>query len=142
MRSLYEWDADYITELGSQEETATFEKKAADGLTREKIAQGVCAFANSGEGFMVFGMKDEKGGGGLDAGVLATKGRQPIKDWVEALIPKLHQPPIEGCEARFIQNPMHHQPDRGVLVVAVPLSERRPHWPKDVEIPYLRVGAH
>jgi hypothetical protein len=124
-----------------KEETASFEKKAAEGLTREKIAQGVCAFANSGEGFIAFGFKDEKAGNGLDDGVPATKGRQPIKDWVGALIPMLHHPPIEGCEARFIRHDSHSQ-DRGVLVIAVPLSERRPHWTRDDEKAYLRVGAH
>ena len=141
MRPLYEWDADYLDELAGQDETASFEKKAAEGLTPQKIAQGVCAFANSGEGFIAFGFKEEKDGGGLDAGVPATKGRQTVKDWAEALIPKLHQPPIEGCEARLIRHPTH-QPDRGVLVVAVPLSERRPHWTRDEEKSYLRVGAH
>lgn len=141
MRPLGEWDSAYLNELAHQNETAIFEKKAADGLTREKIAQGVCAFANSGEGFLAFGFKDEKAGGGLDTGVFATKGRQPIKDWAEALIPTLHQPPIEGCEARFIQH-TSHTPERGVLVIAVPLSERRPHWTRDDEKACLRVGAH
>src|SRR3954454_23871507 len=120
MRPLGEWDAAYLVELAHQDETASFEKKAAEGLTREKIAQGVCAFANSGEGYIAFGFKDEKAGGGLDAGVPAAKGRQPIKDWVEALIPTLHHPPIEGCEAQFIQHASHDQ-DHGVLVIAVPL---------------------
>lgn len=81
MRPLDEWDAAYLDELAHQDETASFEKKASEGLTREKIAQGVCAFANAGDGYMVFGFKDEKAGGGLDDGVPATKGRQPIKDW-------------------------------------------------------------
>ena len=142
MRPLNDWDLAYLDELAGQEETASFEKKAADGLTREKIAQGVCAFANSGEGFVVFGMKDEKAGGGFDGGVQATKGDQPVKDWAEALIPKLHQPPIVGCEARFIHHPSHHPSNRGVLVIAAPLSERRPHWTQGEEKAYLRVGAH
>lgn len=142
MRPLSEWDSAYLDELVHHDETASFEKKAAEGLTREKIAQGVCAFANSGEGFLAFGFKDEKAGGGLDAGVHATKGRQPVKDWAEALIPTLHQPPIGGCEAKFIQHPTHHQPGCGVLVIAVPQSERRPHWTRDEEKAYLRVGSH
>jgi len=141
MRPLNDWDVAYLDELAGQKETANFERKASDGLTKEKIAQGVCAFANSGEGYMVFGFRDEKAGGGMDEGVPATKGRQPIEDWAEALIPTLHQPPIEGCEARFIRHPAHHQPDRGVLVIAVPLSERRPHWTRDDEKAYLRAGA-
>jgi len=142
MRSLSQWDAEYLDELAGQKETASFERKASDGLTKEKIAQGVCAFANTGEGFMVFGLKDEKAGGGLDDGVPAVKGRQPIEDWAEALIPVLHQLPIEGCEARFIHHPTYHQPDRGVLAIAVPLSERRPHWCRHDDKFYLRAGAH
>lgn len=141
MRPLDEWDADYLDELIPRDETTNFEKKASEGFVKEKIAQGVCALANSGGGFMAFGYKDEKAGNGLDAGVLSMKGRQLMKDWVEALIPKLHQPPITGCEARFIQHDSHTT-DRGVLVIAVPLSERRPHWVKENDIPYLRVGAH
>src|SRR5262245_48352404 len=140
MRPLDEWDSAYLKELVLSDETAGFEKKSALGFdskkdaTKSEIAKQVCAFANSGEGFLAFGFKDkDKGPAGLDAGVHGSVGNQSVKDWVEALIPKQHHPPIEGCEARFIRDTTHHQPDRGVLVIAVPLSERRPHWTREDE---------
>src|SRR6201995_4310988 len=130
MRPLDEWDAAYLDEVATMDETASLEKKSSLGfdqkkeLTKAEIAKQVCAFANSGEGYIAFGFKDkDKGPAWLDDGIDEYVGKQAGKDWVEALIPKQHQPPIEGCEARFIRHPMHHMPGKGVLVVAVPLSE-------------------
>ena len=149
MRPLNEWDADYLDEVAASDETGNLEKKASIGFdpkkdaTKAEIAKQVCAFANSGEGFIAFGFKDkDKMGAGLDGGVSDMVGTQTIKDWVEGVIPKQHDPPIEGCEARFLHHPTIHQPDKGVLVIAVPLGERRPHRTRNDEIAYLRVGAH
>jgi hypothetical protein len=145
---LAEWDEKYIREIAAPGESADLEKKSAALLdpvgdkkaTKEELAKQVCAFANSGPGFLVYGAVDT---GGLDAGVLDLVDRQPIKAWVEAIIPTLLYPPINNCEAKFIQVPGHHAADRGVVVVAIPLSDHRPHWVSGgKEEAYIRAGEH
>jgi Putative DNA-binding domain len=145
LRVLDDWDSAYLEEIDGMDEGGDLDKKQAAGFTAEEIAKQVCGFANAGGGFVVFGMKDAKHGRGFDAGVPAMMGkggREPVKSWVEGIIPKQHEPPIVGCQARLIQRP-GQPPDRGVLVLYIPPSERRPHWVKgSVDMAYLRVGEH
>jgi hypothetical protein len=146
---LDEWDPAYLQGIAAPGEYANLEKKRSDAFdpaarkaaTREELAKQVCAFANSGDGFLVYGIADT---GGLDAGVPAAIGAQPVKAWVEADIPKLLQPPVHECQARLIQVQGHHAPDGGALVVFIPLSPRRPHWTTqgNREVPYIRAGEH
>lgn len=142
MRDLNEWDRDYVLSKVAEPESSVFERKASTSLNdKTEIAKQVCAFSNAGEGYLVYGVTAD---GKLDEGVPNKVGkgsREDIKDWIEGLIPKQHHPPIIGCEARF----MHfdeHADGRGVLVVRIPLSDRRPHWTVAPEIAYLRVGPH
>ncbi len=52
-------------------------------------------------------------------------------------------PPVTQCAAKAIHVPGHHAGDRCVLVVYVPLSDRRPHWVTNPqEVAYIRAGAH
>src|SRR4051794_16442299 len=129
MRELDEWDADYLLEIANPScpETARLERKASllfstkGRATRDEIAKQVSAFGNADGGFLVFGIADT---GGLDDGVEPLVGRQTVKDWVEAIVPKLVQPPLVGCEARLISRPGHHRDGRGALVIKVPQSDR------------------
>src|SRR5690349_17220198 len=92
MRDLNEWDSDYLTEIAaaSVTENSQLERKASalfnpkGRATRDEIAKQVSAFANSGGGYLVFGIHDS---GGLDVGVDPLVGRQSVKDWVEGIIP-------------------------------------------------------
>jgi hypothetical protein len=145
---LEEWDVPYLHSIAAPGETPNLEKKAAPKFdpsgnkkdTDECLAKQVCAFANSGNGFLVFGINDA---GGLDAGVMNKVGRQPIKAWVEARIPKLLYPPVNGCRVSLIYDSAHHAPGYGALVIEVPLSESRPHWiPGEPDRAYIRAGEH
>jgi hypothetical protein len=152
MERLEDWDAAYLTaEIVGADETEQLEKKGEDafqvtargkvsGQTQAEIAKQVCAFANSGDGFLVFGIDKHKQ---LDAGVPSTVGNTPVQEWFEQAARNFLRPRFEGVRARFIQVPNHHSPGRGVLVVAVPLSESRPHHvTTHPEEAYLRGGAH
>jgi hypothetical protein len=109
-----------------------------------ELAKQVCAFANSSNGFIVYGMRDK--GAGLDDGVpeVVPGGRQSSNSWVEQIIPTIVQPPLTAFQARHIPIPGHHAAGFGVLVVWVPLSALRPHWIEDrgKQVPYLRAGEH
>jgi Schlafen, AlbA_2 len=146
MQPLREWDETVIQTIALPGESDEVEKKSALALDhmpkselRAEIAKQVCAFANAGNGFLVFGINDA---GGLDSGVPALRGHTPIVDWIEGMIPSLVYPPVTNCTARYIRC-RAHAPDRGVLVLSIPLSDRRPHWSTESqERAYIRVGAH
>jgi hypothetical protein len=152
MESLDNWNQEYVTTtVRLEDESAMLEKKSSgkfsltakghpDGATKDELAKQVAAFSNSGDGFLVYGIDDDKKT--LDAGVPILIGTQPTKDWVEAIIPKLVYPSVSGCEAKMVQVAGHHASGMGVLVIAVPLSEQRPHWVGPNEVPYIRAGAH
>jgi hypothetical protein len=153
MRPLEDWDEEYVTtEVPQLEESACLEIKASgmfsltsrgqpDGHMKEELAKQVSAFSNAGDGFLVFGIDDRAKS--LDAGVPITIGHQPVKDWIEAHIPNLVYPPVTQCECKVIQVRPMHAPDRGLVVISIPLSERRPHWVLTAgEQAYIRAGAH
>jgi hypothetical protein len=130
MRPLEDWDDVYVAnDIKAADESATLEKKASgkfaltargqpDAATKDELAKQASAFSNAGDGFIVYGIEDNKT---LDGGVPTVVGRQPTKEWVEALLPKLVYPPVTRCAAKVIQVPGHHAPDKAVLVVYVPL---------------------
>jgi len=153
MRQLEDWDEEYLAnEIAQLDESSWLEKKASskfnvntkghpDGDTREELAKQVSAFSNSGQGFLVYGIGDKSKA--IDTGVPTTIGRQSLKDWIEAHIPKIVYPPVTQSECRVIHLPAFHATDKGVLVISIPLSERRPHWVTDPkEVAYIRAGAH
>jgi hypothetical protein len=150
MRPLEEWDEDYINnEIRPADESDWLEKKASakfslkggrpDEDTKQELAKQVSAFSNAGQGYLVYGIDNNKN---LDTGVPELIGRQPVSEWIEGAIPGLVYPPVTQCVARLIRLPAH-APDRGVLVVSIPLSESRPHWVTSPrEAAYIRAGSH
>jgi predicted HTH transcriptional regulator len=152
MRPIEEWDSDYLLEVAPLLENEGYERKASalfmldsrgkpTSATETEIAKQVCAFANAGDGFLVFGINND---GKLDDGIPAQIGRTPVKEWVEARIPKLTTPSIPDCKVAFIKRAGHHANDKGALVIFTALSDYRPHWIKEEgkEGPYLRTGSH
>lgn len=148
---LGEWDSAYLDELEPQRESGELEKKAASpefdlagkagrAKTKQMLAEQVCAFANAGGGSIVLGLNEFLAPAAVNSGVDALVGATNVERWAEEQIPKMHEPPIVGCTARFIRRPQFNN-GRGALVVQVPLSERRPHWLKgDPERTYIRTG--
>jgi hypothetical protein len=148
MRPLTDWDDAYLLEVANgQVETEFFEKKgsalwtATDAKLKLKIAQAVCALSNSGGGFFVIGMEKDSG---FDAGIEELRGRIPAKEWIEGLIPTLVRPAVYDCTARFMSHTSAHVQGKGVLIVGIPPSNRRPHWiiRGHREIAYIRAGEH
>lgn len=152
MRTLDQWDWEYVDEIVTLNESVEIEKKAGQAFkvnasgkvsseTLDEIAKQVCAFSNAAGGFLVFGIDKS---GRVDGGVPRLIGRTTTKDWVEAIIPKQLHKPVYECEAEFIEKPGWHEPDLGTLVISIPLSERRPHWvvQNGIDLPYIRAGAH
>jgi len=151
MRALDDWDEAYVQdEIQPSTECAWLEKKSSAKLiaegaskpgnsSKDELAKQVSAFSNSGQGFLVYGIHDK---GNLDNGVPQTIGKQKVTEWVEAMIPSLVYPPVTECATKLIAMPNHHSQDRALLVVSVPLSERRPHWVVGSDVAYIRAGSH
>lgn len=149
---LDEWEATYLqnevllsTEGGSLEFKASekFGLKTngkVEAATLSEIARQVSAFSNARSGFLVFGVTDSPRT--LDGGVPSAIGNTQVKQWIEQTIAGLLVPQVVHCAAKFIRVDAFHAVDRGVLVVSIPLSENRPHWPRDENCAYLRVGEH
>jgi hypothetical protein len=154
MPDLNDWKLDDVLALALSDvdEGQTVEKKASaamdtsTGLAKRKsideLSKQVCAFANAGGGFIVYGVNDpKKAAGGIDGGVPPKVVDQDVKDWVETIIATTLFPQALGPRVRFIP---YGTPDgHGAVVVHVPGSSRRPHWVKEGsrEIPYLRCGS-
>jgi Schlafen, AlbA_2 len=150
MRPLKEWDEEYIqTEVCRPEETGHIEFKGSQWLnlereqwkkTRVEIGKQLSAFSNTRDGHLVVGINDI---GKYDGGVPALHGNEPLKRWVEKTFPDLVTPSVVNLEAAFIPfgGPNSTQ---GVLAVAIPQSDRRPHWVTENshDIAYLRTGEH
>jgi len=83
---LDEWDENYLLALAGPEETSDLEKKASPKFdpegdkkgTREELAKQVCAFSNSGDGYLVYGIA-EGTAARLDIGIKDKVGNQPVK---------------------------------------------------------------
>jgi|GEM_PF-3083192 len=99
---------------------------AADKKDREILAQTLTAFANSMGGLAVFGV-DCRTVAGVDeaSAVNEISGIRRFASDVKTNIPNLAMPRLEDVTVDFIENPA--QPDKGVLLVSVGRSERRPH---------------
>src|ERR1700688_4049592 len=112
---LSEWTLDDVANvsLATVDESIEVEKKASAKFdlsdspkkreTLDEIAKQACAFANAGGGFVVFGVKDAKEGGGIDGGVNRYVGREPVVSWLEKMLPAMTSPAIVNCRVRFIQ---------------------------------------
>ena len=146
MRPIDEWDGAYLEEVDKMLESDSLEKKESAGFdcstdsTKAEIAKQVCAFANSGYGVLVYGLRNDQGG--IDCGVQEMAGRQRLAEWAQALIPRQHHPPITTCRVAVVKHSTKHQPGYGALVIATEQSDLRPHWTLANEVAYIRVGAH
>jgi hypothetical protein len=150
---LDEWDEAYLKSIAGLPESGEMERKgnelfdpAKDKRSlREELAKQVCAFSNAGGGFLVYGI-DKKGV--FDNGVDDKYGREDMKSWAEAEIPRLSiTPTVTTCHAKFIRVDGHHASGKGILVVHIPSSVHRPHWlppssPNHPGMPYIRAGEH
>src|ERR1700734_1648323 len=111
MRPIDEWDESYVlSDVEDADESEAFERKRTEALQQNKsIAKSVCAFANAGDGIIVYGMEDKTPGsrGTLDptGGVPAVWKGDRIESWLLQKLTKFHQPPIINCAAKFVPIP-------------------------------------
>ncbi|QJW89515.1 ATP-binding protein [Spirosoma taeanense] len=105
-----------------------------------KLGAAVSGFANSGGGYFIIGVDENTGN--ADGGIPLMIGRQPLQDWVDAMIHQLVEPTpkysiklIEDSRGRGII-----KENAAVLIIGVPESHIGPHM-MDGRY-YIRAGAH
>lgn len=137
------WDYDTVVEIVKTHEfePALFDYKdvlnARDDEIRESIRRTVCSMANTDGGFILFGIQDRKHnvsnfedriqGISLEDDLL-----KQFNDKIDVIQPEVHFETPPGVFR------LPHNPKRGIFVVKIPRSQRRPHMVESSNIFYSR----
>jgi hypothetical protein len=108
---------------------------------RKDMAKAISAFANSGGGHLLLGVKDD---GTFDGVPPVAKGRMPTRQWLEQIIPNLVNFPLEDFRVHEVMpaTPSSIPAGKVVIVADVGDSVLAPHQAADARIYYYREGGH
>lgn len=137
------WTEEKVLNL-AQTEHSSIERKSGKLLEeddwRGKLAKAVSAMANTGGGTIILGVDDA----GKPDGVPLLRGKQPVREWLEQVLPALVTPSLSHFR-------IHEVPptpcsivsgDRGLLVIEMDDSPIAPHQSTHDHYYYYRVGSH
>lgn len=138
------WTEADLDELPA-EEPDVFERKAGQlfegGQDKflDSVAKALSAFANSGGGSLILGVKDDGSPDGLPSFV----GRTTMRDWIEQKVPHLLDYPLSDFRVHtVIKSDLSCVSDgREVVVIDVGDSAAAPHQSKRDKIYYRREGG-
>lgn len=107
----------------------------------KKLAKALSAFANSGGGHLILGIKDD---GTADGVPKVHKGRTSTREWLEQVIPDLLSYPLQDFRVHEVDpaTPTTIPANRVVIVIDVGDSERAPHQDAFTKLYYHRVSGH
>lgn len=106
------------------------------GELKKELGKQVSAFANSGGGYLVFGLSDDRQLESCEQAV----GRQPMKDFLATMVEQSVEYPIRHFQVHRI--PFANEPAMSVFVVAIEDSPAAPHQAKEERIYYYRIDGH
>lgn len=157
MKPVSEWDEEYLLNLPVGE-FDYFEVKgrrpidltlhgAKEDILRVMLGKQVSAFANSGGGQIVLGLKNPSGqlAWEVDEGGIAIVGpRGNVREWLEDIVPRVVEHPLRTFNIYSI--PGRGQttqilPNRAVYVIDIGDSEDAPHMSVADQRYYLRTGG-
>jgi hypothetical protein len=156
MKKTVDWDEIYMLNLPPGEHdwvefkgTASLDftlPKGDENKALEELSKQLSAFANSGGGTLVYGIKDAPSGqvrevdrGGVN---LALKGRS-TKEWLEDVIPNLVDLPLSSFNVYTITNTgaqSNIDDGKGMILIEINDSEQAPHQARDKRY-YARVSG-
>lgn len=121
-----------------------FDRKSGALLTspdfRKNTAKALAAFANSGGGHLLIGVRDDNSFDGVEP----VRGRTPTREWLEQVIPSLLGYPLEDFRVHEVEfaNPSAIPEGKVVLVVDVGDSALAPHQAQPQRTYFYREGGH
>jgi Putative DNA-binding domain len=137
------WTEVDVDELPA-EEPDVFERKSGElfanrGKFLDSVAKAISAFANSGGGSLILGVKDD----GTSDGLPPLVGRTAMRDWVEQKIPQLLDYLLADFRVHTVikSDPSRIPDGREVVVIDVGDSAAAPHQSKRDKIYYRREGG-
>lgn len=84
------------------------------------MAKALSALANSGGGHLVLGVQDD---GKIDGVSPSFKGRQPIRDWLEQIIPTLLSAPLQDFRAHEVTPSAPSLIPSGTVVIVIGVGD-------------------
>ncbi|MBX3066983.1 MAG: ATP-binding protein [Anaerolineae bacterium] len=148
MREPQDWDEDYIlTQLpigesnwlefkGRKEIDLTLSSIKAEHVT-QNLSVTLSAMANTGGGYLVYGIKDPKPNQPLevdDGGIDLFVKKNGTREWLEDIIPNLADPPLTGFnvyQLKASQDDSQIAQGRGIFIVHIKDSFQAPHQAYD-----------
>ena len=156
MKPVSEWDENFILGLPLGE-FDWFEAKGRRALdltlpgvneshVRETLSKAVSAFANSGGGALIYGLRNPQAAQGkwlVDDGGVSVSIKGDTREWLETVIPNLVDFPLATFNVYIVLPSGPHsqiQPGQGLFVVDIPDSSAAPHQASDNRY-YVRVAG-
>ncbi len=138
------WTEDEVLSLPLSEHDF-FDRKSGALLSNIKkfegdVGKSLSAFANSGGGHLLLGVRDD---GHFD-GVPEKQGRTDTREWLEQKIPNLVSYPLQDFRVHQVvpSSPSGIPGGKVVIVIDVGDSDLAPHQNVSDHIYYCRVGSH
>src|SRR6266480_1931445 len=125
-------------------ENDRFDRKSGalldDPASPRTLAKALSAFANSGGGHLIIGVKDD---GTIDGVPKIRRGRTSTKDWLEQIIPELVSHSLQDFRVHEVEadTPSVIPVDRVVIVIDVGDSMLAPHQDIFTKYYYHRSGG-
>lgn len=106
----------------------------------ESLAKALSAFANTGGGHLILGVKND---GTID-GVPATRGKTLTREWLEQYAPNLLSYPLQDIRVHEVERDELSDIPEGMVVIVIDVGDSilAPHQTTKEKIYYYRVGSH
>jgi hypothetical protein len=156
MKPYHEWDEAYILKLPPGEHDWIEFKDARsidftlpgvnEGKGLDELSKQISAFANSGGGAIVYGIKNTRPGAARevdDTGGVTLSLKNGVKEWLEDVIHNLVDPPLVKFNVYTVEGgtPVSKiGSGKALLIVEIPSSASAPHQAKD-NVYYGRVAG-
>ncbi len=138
-----QWTESQVVALPAGEHNY-FDRKSGDLLTgsdfRLKCAKALSAFANSGGGHLVLGVRDD----GTFDGVAPLRGHTPTREWIEQIIPGLLSYPLEDFRVHEVVPATPSAITSGTVIIVIDVGDSAlaPHQAAPNKTYYYREGGH
>ena len=138
------WTEDEVLALPTGE-SDRFDRKQGSVITEsgfdQILAKALSAFANSGGGYLILGIKDD--GKIIHGAAKIRKGKVTTRDWLEQKIPYLVAPVLQDFRVHEVEPSEQTQipPDKVIIVIDVGDSALAPHQSDKDKGYYYRAGG-